>query len=143
MRKGYTLVELLLVVVLVGLLSLLGMRSAADLRDRLLVDQAARRLVDAHLRAQLLAATEHRVMLLVLRPDSIILAARISPADTASRWRQPGPGSLEVASTGLPKQVAFAPSGIPLGIANNTYTLTRGRARRQVIVSRYGRIQWR
>ena len=82
-------------------------------------------------------------MLLLLTPDSLRLSARLAPADTAPRWAHPGPASEGVASTGMPRQLAFAPNGIPYGLANNTYTLTRGGARRQVIVSRYGRIQVR
>lgn len=143
MHKGHTLVELLLVVTLLGLMGLVTIPAAAGMRDRLLVDRSARRIVDAHLRAQLLATTEQRVMLLTLRSDSVILAARVTPADTASRWRQPGPAGDGVGSTGLPRQLTYLPSGIPAGVANNTYTLTRGTARRQVIVSRYGRIQLR
>lgn len=143
MRHGHSLIELLLVTTLLGAISLVVFPRVIGLRDRLAVDRAARGIVDAHRRAQLLASTEHRVMLLTLRPDSIILAARITPTDTASRWRLPGPALDGVSSIGLPRQFAVAPNGIPLGVANNTYTLTRGAARRQVIVSRYGRVQLR
>lgn len=143
MRHGYTLIELLLVVTLLGTLSLIAIPAATGLRDRLLVDQAAQAIAEAHLRAQLLATTEHRVMLLALQSDSLTLSARVTPADTAPRWRRPGPGTDGVSSTGLPRRLAIGPNGIPLGLANNTYTLTRGQARRQVIVSRYGRVQVR
>jgi prepilin-type N-terminal cleavage/methylation domain-containing protein len=143
MRHGYTLAELLLVLTLLGLLSLLAIPGAVGLRDRLSVERAARLIVEAHRRAQLLATTEHRVMLLQLTADSLVLSARLAPAATAPRWRHSGPGTEGVAGTGLPRQLAFAPNGIPYGLANNTYTLTRGAARRQVIVSRYGRIQVR
>jgi hypothetical protein len=66
--------------------------------------------------------------------------ARLIPGDTAERWRHAGPLSEAVAVSGMPHQVLVAPSGIPFGVANNTYTLTRGTARRQVVVSRYGRV---
>jgi prepilin-type N-terminal cleavage/methylation domain-containing protein len=143
MRHGYTLIELLLVLTLLGLLSLVAIPGAVGLRDRLAVEHAARRIVEAHTRARLLATTEHRVMLLLLTSDSLVLSARLAPADTVTRWRHSGPGLEGVTGTGLPRQIAFAPSGIPYGLANNTYTLARGAARRQVIVSRYGRIQVR
>ncbi len=143
MTHGYSLLELLIVLTLLGLLGLVAVPRATGLRDRLAVDRAARSIVEAHTRARLLATTEHRVMLLRLTRDSLVLAARVSPADTLPRWSHAGPEQEGVQGTGLPRQLAFAPNGIPMGLANNTYTLTRGAARRQVIVSRYGRIQLR
>jgi hypothetical protein len=36
---------------------------------------------------------------------------------------------------------AFHPSGVAMGVANVTHVLTRGAARRQVVVSRLGRVR--
>ena len=41
----------------------------------------------------------------------------------------------------MPHTAAFAPSGVAVGASNATYTLRRGGALRQVIVSRYGRVR--
>lgn len=139
-RTGLTLVELLIVIILVGMLALIIVPPAVRLRDRLAVDHATRLLVAAHTRARLLAATERRAMQLDLQPDALVVRARLVPVDTAERWRHPGPASDAVTVTGMPHLLYIAPSGIPFGLANNTYTLTRGAARRQVVVSRYGRI---
>jgi len=69
------------------------------------------------------------------------LSAVESPIDTFERWRGDGPSDLDVVVTGMPRQISFAPSGVTTGFANATYTLVRGSARKQVIVSRYGRVR--
>lgn len=143
MRRGMTLIEVLVVLAILGLLSLLGLPSLRALADRVAVDRAARAIVAAHTRARLLAATEHRIVLLTVSAESLVVRARRTPADTVERWRHTGPALDGVTGRGLPHRVMVAPSGIAFGLANNTYTLTRGSVRRQVVVSRYGRIQLR
>ena len=142
-RHGFTLVELLIVIILIGMLTTIVVAPATAVRDRLSVDHAARLIVAAHTRARLVASTERRPMQLDLRADALVLRAHLPPLDTAERWRHAGPVGDGVTVTGLPHQVLLAPSGIAYGFANNTYVLTRGNARRQVVVSRYGRIQLR
>jgi prepilin-type N-terminal cleavage/methylation domain-containing protein len=143
MRRGTSLLELLAVLAVLGVLSLIGLPPLRAAADRLAVDGAARAIVAAHTRARLLAVTEHRVMLLSLSSEQLVLRARRSAVDTVERWHHTGPGADGVGADGLPHQVLVAPSGITFGLANHTYTLTRGAARRQVVVSRYGRVQLR
>ncbi len=143
MTRGTTLVELLLVLTLIAILAGLAMPGIAALRDQWAVQEAARAIVDAHARARLLAITERRVILLTLEADSLALRVLVTPSDTADRWHRDGPAGSGVAVTGMPHRVTFAPTGIPYGFANNSYTLTRGAAQRQVVVSRYGRVQVR
>lgn len=143
MRRGYSLVELLIVVIVAGTLALLALPPIAVARDRLAVDAATRALVDAHHRARLIASTERRTLQLRLSAEWFTLHLPRAPGDTIERWRHSGPAAEGVSATGFPHQVTIAPSGLPLGLANNTYTLTRGAARRQVVVSRYGRVQVR
>jgi prepilin-type N-terminal cleavage/methylation domain-containing protein len=140
MHRGHTLIELLIVLLLVGMLMALALPPVAAWRDRLAVDQAARLIVAAHTRARLVAATERRAMQLDLSAESLVLRPRAGAADSGERWRHPGPASSGVTVAGMPHQVLVAPSGLPFGLANNSYTLTRGAARRQVVVSRYGRV---
>ncbi|MEO8634609.1 MAG: GspH/FimT family pseudopilin [Gemmatimonadales bacterium] len=140
MRRGVTLLELVITLALLGVVVSMALPPAGALRDRLAVDDDARTLVGAYARARLTAVAERRVIVLTLTPDSLVLRAVESPADTVERWR----GWLAangVTCTGLPRQVVFAPSGATMGFANLTYTLSRGTARKQVVVSRYGRIR--
>ena len=141
MRRGTTLLELTIVVVIAGLLLTIGVPAVSALRDRLSADGAAAVLVSAHARARMIAAVEGRVVVLSLWADSIVVQAVESPADTVIRWRGVGPATHRVVLTGLPRQVVFGPNGIPLGFANATYVADRGGARRQVVVSRYGRVR--
>lgn len=141
MQRGTTLLELLLVLVLVGLATAMALPGITGLRDRLAVDSAAQVIAGAHARARLVAVAERRNVLLTLAADSLIVHAIETPADTVERWRSAGPSADGVITTGLPRRISYAASGISLGFANGTYTITRGNARRQVIVSRYGRVR--
>jgi prepilin-type N-terminal cleavage/methylation domain-containing protein len=141
MSRGTTLIELLLTLAIAGILAALAVSGASGLRDRLRVEEAAAAIAGAHTRARLLAVTERRVMVLTLAADSLVLRAVESRADTVERWRAPGPTATGVGVTGMPRTAGFAPSGVAFGFANGTYTLVRGSARKQVIVSRYGRVR--
>jgi len=141
MPRGFTLVELLLTMALVGVLLALAVPGLGAMRDRLAVHAAASAIIAAHARARIVARTERRVAVLALSPDSIVLRVVLSPGDTLERWRDQGPGVGGVTTAGLPRRVLFAPSGVSMGLANGTYSVARGGFRKQVIVSRYGRIR--
>jgi type IV fimbrial biogenesis protein FimT len=141
MPRGFTLVELLLTMTLAGVLLAIAVPGFGALRDRLAVDDAAAAITAAHTRARIVARAERRVAVLALTPDSIVLRIVVSPGDTLERWRGPGPGTGGVTTAGLPRTVLFAPSGVSMGLANGTYSVARGGFRKQVIVSRYGRIR--
>jgi type II secretory pathway pseudopilin PulG len=141
MRTGTTLLELCIVILIAGLIATFALPGIGALHDRLAVDAAAQRVVAAHTRARIAAQGEFRVMVLTLTPDSLVLRAVESPTDTVERWRGTGPAGEGVTTTGMPRVVSFAPSGVTMGFANATYVLVRGAAQKQVIVSRYGRVR--
>lgn len=141
MTRGATLPELVLALLIAGLLALLAMPAFARVRDRLAVERAAHALAGAHTRARLVALTERRAVLLTLAADTLRIHALESPTDTILRWQAAGPTADGIATTGLPRIVTFAPSGVTLGVSNGSCTLTRGGARRQVVMSRYGRVR--
>lgn len=135
------MLELLVVLAVAGVAALIAVPAFSRVRDRLAVESAAQALAGAHARARLVAVAERRHVLLTLAADSLVLHALETPADTVERWRSAGPSVEGVTITGLPRRIGYAPSGVSLGFANGTYTVTRGGARRQVIVSRYGRVR--
>jgi len=141
MRRGTTLLELTIALVIASLALAMAVPAISALRDRLSADGASALVVSAHARARMIAAVEGRVVLLSLWADSVVVEVVESPADTATRWRGPGPASHHVSMTGLPRRIVFGTNGIPLGFANGTYVASRGGARRQVVVSRYGRVR--
>ena len=141
MQRGFTLIEMLIAIMLAGLLAALAIPGLSALHDRLAVETATEAILAAHTRARLVAVTERRVAVLTLTVDSLVLRAIEAPTDTTPRWRSPGPAIHGVAIAGVPRSVLFAPSGVTMGVANATYTLTRGGARKQIVVSRYGRVR--
>ncbi|PYP42167.1 MAG: hypothetical protein DMD43_03890 [Gemmatimonadetes bacterium] len=123
MRRGVTLMELLLVLVIVGLLAGVVVPGAGARADRLAVEHQAARLLTAY-RAAWLTAIDST-------PETI----------GATRRERPGPAAADVALQSPPHTTVFAPNGIAMGLANARHVLARGRAVRQVVVSRLGRVR--
>ncbi|MEP6571072.1 MAG: GspH/FimT family pseudopilin [Gemmatimonadota bacterium] len=140
MRKGFVLIELLIAIAAIGILLLAVLPVLNAARDRLAVEEAARQIASAHNRARMMAVTESRPALLLIRPDSLILSV-IDGVDTLPRWSAAGAGGIGVTLSGPVRPLVFSPLGITLGLSNATFLLGRGVASRQVIISRYGRVR--
>ncbi|HEX3234731.1 MAG TPA: GspH/FimT family pseudopilin [Gemmatimonadales bacterium] len=138
MRRGITLIELLLVLIVTGLLSAIALPRFATLADDLAVEAAARHLVGAHRRARMIAILESRPVVLTIAPDSLVI--RLGSAGPQS-WRASGPVADGVALAGGAKQIVFSPVGVTAGLSNASFQLTRGGASRTVVVSRLGRVR--
>lgn len=141
MRRGVTLPELLVVVVLLGAVAALAVPALAPALDRLAVERWAQEVAAAHGRARIVAVTASRKALLTISDDSLVLRLAQAP-DTPVVWRRRGPlPSDGVSLRGPGHEVAFTPIGITMGVANATYVLQRGAAARRVVVSRLGRVR--
>jgi prepilin-type N-terminal cleavage/methylation domain-containing protein len=141
MQRGVTLVELLIVITLAGTLLLFAVPSLGALRDRVAVETAASGIVAAHARARIIARAERRLTILALTLDSVVVRVVEGPVDTLERWRGAGPRAYGVETAGFPRSILFAPSGVTMGVANASYVVARGTARKEVVVSRYGRVR--
>jgi Tfp pilus assembly protein FimT len=140
-RDGHSLPELVVVLVLAALISALGVPAVLHVSDRGRVEAAARQLVLAHREARLLATTVRRTALLRLSADSIELRLTSGGPDTALVWQRPGPRHFDVTVAGNPRTMRFIPTGYTIGGSNASYTLTRGAAKRRVVISRLGRVR--
>jgi len=140
MRTGATLTELLVVLAVLACLAALAVPPAAGLLAGVYTERAARELMAAHRIARFTAIMRSRPTLLAVDADSLVVRV-LYGRDTAAVWRGAGPASLGVSLEGPAYPLAFAPTGLPRGVANATYTLERGSIRRQVIVSRLGRLR--
>lgn len=140
MRKGTTLVELLIVIAVLAALAALAAPSLPRLLAGAYTERAARELTAAHRVARFTAIMQSRPALLAVFPESLVVRV-LRESDTITVWRAAGPAALGVSLEGPGYPLAFAPTGMPRGLANATYRLQRGATRRQVIISRLGRLR--
>jgi Tfp pilus assembly protein FimT len=140
MRTGATLVELLVVLAVLACLAALAVPPAAGLLAGIYTERAARELTAAHRIARFTAIVRSRSTLLSVTADSLVVRV-LDGRDTVVVWSAAGPASLGVSLEGPAYPLGFAPTGLPRGVANATYALERGGTRRQVIVSRLGRLR--
>lgn len=138
MRRGSSLLELLLTLAIVTLLLGIALPRFSLVRDQLAVGEAAGRIAAAHRRARITAILESRPVLLTIGPDSLRIA--VDP-DSGATWTEPGPSAHGVILAGGSRQLTFSPVGITTGLSNATFRLTRGLASRTVVVSRLGRLR--
>lgn len=143
MRRGYTLVEMLVVLAIVGLVAGIFVPSIGSLADRVAVEHQAARLLAAYRSAWLTARVRQRLALLRVSEDTISI--RTVPGagspDTTLEWLAPGPAVAGVALTSPPNTTVYGPDGVAMGVSNARHVLTRGGASRAVVVSRLGRVR--
>ncbi len=143
MSRGYTLFEMLVVVAIIGVVAGIVVPPTSLLTDRLVVEHQAARILSAYRSAWLTARINHRLALLRISQDT--LAIRTTPsagaADTTLVWLAAGPASAGVALTSAPHTTVFGPDGVAMGLSNARHVLMRGGAKREVVVSRLGRVR--
>lgn len=139
-RRGATPLELIVVVVVALLALSAAAPTARRTLDSIAVSGAARQIASAHLRARIAAVMESRTALLTVTADSVVIRV-VAGSDTIVRWKSGGPGTNGVTVTGPARAMRFSPVGIMEGVTNGTWRLARGGARRNVIVSRLGRVR--
>jgi prepilin-type N-terminal cleavage/methylation domain-containing protein len=140
MNRGVSLLEMIVVLLILGILAGAAVPTLGSLRDRYAVQAAAADIAGAHNRARIRAVLEGKVTELEIRADSLILSVRSSGGPTMV-WSTPGPQAAGIAFTSPPRTLAFAPTGVTMGFSNASFVLTKNSARRQVVVSRLGRVR--
>ena len=143
MSRGYTLFEVLVVLAIIGLVAGIVVPPTSMLSDRLAVEHQAARILAAYRSAWLTARIDHRLALLRISSDT--LAIRTIPSagapDTALVWMATGPAAAGVSLTSASHTTVFGPDGVAMGRSNARHVLTRGAAKREVVVSRLGRVR--
>ncbi len=139
MQRGVTLPELLLALVLLGLLSLIAIPRLAAITNAAALRSEATLLLRALDVARISAIRLGTPTTLTLTESRYAVAGGV-PGDSAAPWQREGPAARGVALSGGGVPIRFSPAGIALGVANRTFTLSRGGASRRVVISRLGRI---
>ncbi len=140
MRRGISVTEILIVVVLIGLMTLIAAPRLSRPLAAIVADAEAHRIAAAHVRARMMAISGSRVMLLRIAADSLWIC-ELAGTDTAQVWAGPGPAAAGAALSGPDHPMRFTPLGITFGVSNGTWTVTYRGVSRQVVVSRLGRVR--
>jgi prepilin-type N-terminal cleavage/methylation domain-containing protein len=141
MRRGVTLIELVVVLAVVGLVMAWGLPQIAEWPDRLAVDGAAREMASLYAVARLAAVGRGTRVRIEFGPDSL-RAVFEGARDSVFRVR-PGPAHWGVAFQASRRVIRVGAGGYGWGAANTTVTLTRGARRTALVISRLGRLRWR
>jgi prepilin-type N-terminal cleavage/methylation domain-containing protein len=140
MAKGFSLVELAVVLLVVGLLTAVGLPRLQGLLDWLATDRAARDITTA------LAVGRHAAVLQATRARVLIAAdtLRIDGLGAAGWepwWRRVGPAASGVRLEVSNPVVMFAPTGMGWGVSNTKVVLRRGSHVETITTSRVGRVK--
>lgn len=140
MPHGTTLLELLAVIAVLVILAGVALPAGIRLRDQALVTLHARELATA------VTATREAARRAGARAELVAVASGyrlrvLHPQGIIPGWQRPGPARDAVSLAGPATPFVFDSRGFALGVANRTYVLTRGQARRQVVISRLGRLR--
>ena len=132
--------ELLVVLAILALLIATAVPSVASLLTGVQTEWAARELMAAHRIARFTAIQRGQTTLLEVFPESLVVRC-LNGQDTSVVWRAAGPAARGVSLSGPDYPLAFAATGLPRGVANATYRLSRATAQRDVVISRLGRLR--
>ena len=137
MRRGFSLVELMLILAVVGLVLGIALPRLSSAMDQIEVASAANHVLAAHRRARIMAVLRGEVLVLTVDPNALLIRTR---GQASSLWSEEGPSAARVLLDGPPRQFTFSPEGLTLGLSNATVQLTRGSATRTIVISRLGRV---
>ena len=138
--RGFTLLEMLIVVILVCLAAAIVVPPLGRALDRAAVDEAAERYSALHETARELAIARGRyarVELDSVRREAVIALRRSGTAWDTLEVRSLGRAGLSASRT----MVTFSPLGIGFGASNTSIVFTSGIAAETVTVSRTGRLR--
>ena len=140
MRRGHTLLELILVLTITGLCISLTVPALGDFLDWVAADGAAGEVATALAVARQGAVGRGVLSRLRIAPESLVVDLRNEGGWVP--WRRfPGPAASGVGLEVSNPEVVFSPLGFAWGASNTTVVLTRGGREARVTTSRVGRVK--
>jgi len=140
MSKGFTLLELMVVVALAAILVAIWVPRAADLMDWIETERALRDLTTALAVGRNGAVLQSTRARITLAPDTLRID-RFGAQGWEPWWRVPGPSSRGVTLVTSNPVVIFGPTGMGWGASNTTVILRRGSQAETITLSRVGRVK--
>ena len=140
MRRGTTLPEIVVVLLLIGMLAGFGLPAGSLLRDHILVERETAAVATAYQQARFSAMVAGDATVLWIGPDRLGVWQRVG-TDSVLVWQRIGPRPSGVTLETTVDRVVVAPSGLAMGVANGRITLRRGTVSRGWVVSRLGRLR--
>lgn len=139
MRRGVTLLELIIVLTVVGLLALLAVPRIAGWLDRLATQQAVTELMSFYTRARFAAIFRGSRVRLEFDKDS--LRAVLEGVRDSTVLAMPGPVRHGVNFHASRRTIRIGPHGFGWGAANTKIVVWRGAAAESLTTSRLGRLK--
>lgn len=140
MRRGFTLLELAIVLSLAGFVLALSLRPVKRALDHFAADGAARDVTTLLATARHTAVAQGRRARLRVTGESLAIDT-LGPVGWGRHRAWPGPAERGVTVTTSNPIVVFAPTGLAWGVSNTSITLSRGSHVETVVVSRAGRVR--
>lgn len=142
MRRGFSLLELVLVLTLVGLVTLVAMPRVAGLLDRMAVRSVVGETVSFYQTARFASLVRSAAVRVQFGQEQLVAAYELD-RDSVFLVR-PGPGQDGVALSGTRLVTRLHANGLGAGAANLTLTFRRGNYQETLTLSRLGRVKrWR
>ena len=139
MQRGFTVVEVVVVVAIVGTLVGLLLPRWGPVRDGLAVDRATREVASFYHRARYAAILRAQPVRIEFGAES--LRAVYEGVRDSTFLVHPGPARLGVGLDASRVVIRIGPNGIGYGAANTRLVLSRGAAADTLTTSRLGRLK--
>jgi Tfp pilus assembly protein FimT len=134
-RRGFTLVETLIICVITGIMLGIAAPRVGAIRDSISVDAAAREITSVFAFARLVALRDRGAEIYV---DSVTVRLTAS-GRVQSEQRVAARHGVRIRTTlGL---VRYAATGMALGLSNGAIYISRGAAADTIVISRLGRVR--